>query len=97
MEIDYPPSMKEEQEDEIKRLFNCGFDHFIDYKFNATEGMLIFGNVFMRNLAHCILTAPWRDSLRLMYLFRNECSTHELLYKVHKAKENTLNQVEIAK
>lgn len=80
--------------EQAKLIFDLfyGMDiaQFIEYKLNATEGMLIFGNIFIKNLAQCILTASWRESIRIMALFRNECSTHELLYKAHKAKQNAV-------
>lgn len=71
-------------------FYGMDIARFIEYKLNATEGMLMFGNIFIKNLAQCILTASWRESIKIIALFRNECSTHELLYKAHKAKQNAV-------
>lgn len=71
----------------IKELFGMNERSFREYKYNAIEGFFKFGGNFLVNLGNTLLVADLSNSIKLIHLFRKECAEHEMLWRIHQAKE----------
>lgn len=74
----------------VSDLLGMDYDRYLEYKEHATQGMLIFGDKFVEALGFALSEADDRNAVKLMRLFRNECSSHEMIYRMHQAKEKAL-------
>lgn len=74
----------------IVRSLQMSYERYLEYREDATKGMLIFGSKFVEALGFALSEADDRNAVKLMRLFSNECSTHELIYRMHEAKEKAL-------
>lgn len=74
------------QEWVIDRLHFINYERYLEYKEHAINGMMIFGDKFVEALGMALAEADDRQSVKLIHTFRNECSTHEMLHRMHIAK-----------
>jgi len=75
-------------EEVVSALGFINYEHFAEFKKNTVMGMIAFGDPFLRCLGEALLIAEDRDAVKIINLFRNECSVHEMLYKMHLAKKS---------
>lgn len=82
-----------EEKNWIVRTLNMNdFDHYLEYKEHAINGMMIFGNKFVEALGMALAEADDREAVKLIHTFKNECSTHEMLHRMHVAKESACRE-----
>lgn len=79
----------------------CGmvsYQHFLEYKENAIQGLMTFGDSFLEALGIALSEANDRNSVKIIRTWRNECSVHEMLWKMDAAKQLARNlELDIAK
>lgn len=91
--------MTEEELEEViqeqRHVLVClGFDNFeqyLRYKTNAVAGMIKYGDIFVQNLAYALEHADTKQAVKIINAFRNECTQHELLYRIDQAKKRAAN------
>lgn len=66
------------------------YDHYLEYKEHAINGMMLFGDKFVEALGMALGEADDRQAVKIIHAFRNECSTHEMLHRMHLAKQAAL-------
>jgi len=67
------------------------YSHFLSFKENCINGLMLFGDKFQEALGMALDEANDRDAVKIIRTWRNECSVHEMLYKMHVAKQSVLN------
>ena len=67
------------------------YSHYLAFKDGAVNGLMIFGNKFQEALGMALSEADDRNSVKIIHMWKNECSVHEMLYKMHLAKEKAIN------
>ena len=77
----------EEKKWVVRTLDMNDYDHYLEYKEHAINGMMIFGDKFVEALGIALSEADDRQSVKIIHAFRNECSTHEMLHRMHVAKQ----------
>ena len=81
----------EEQYNEQKYIADAlgmiDYSHYLEFKERAVNGLMIFGNKFQEALGMALSEADDRNAVRIIHMWKNECSVHEMLYKMHLAKE----------
>jgi hypothetical protein len=70
----------------VNTLHMNDYDHYIEYKEHAINGMMIFGDKFVEALGIALSEADDKQAVKIMRLFGNECATHEMLHRMHVAK-----------
>lgn len=77
--------------DEQKHVSDClgmvDYEHFLAFKSMAANGLILFGNNFMLNLGSALKLASTKDAVKIIRVWRNECTQHEMLYKMHLARK----------
>jgi hypothetical protein len=63
------------------------YAHFCEYKENAINGLMLFGNKFQEALGMALDEAEDRDAVKIIRTWKNECSVHEMLYRMHVARK----------
>lgn len=71
----------------INALNFISYDRYLEYKEHAINGMMIFGDKFVEALGMALAEADDERAVALIHTFRNECSTHEMLHRMHVAKQ----------
>jgi hypothetical protein len=87
--------MTEEELDELLKeqqhiADQCGtisYAHFLEFKENVINGLMLFGSKFQEALGMALDEAEDRDAVKIIRIWRNECGVHEMLYKMHLAKQ----------
>ncbi len=68
------------------------YQHYLEYKEHAVNGLMIFGNKFLEGLGMALGEADDKDSVKIIRTWRNECDVHELLHRMHLAKQVALKE-----
>ena len=74
----------------IQSLGFIDYHHYLEFRSNAINGMSQFGDSFVKALANALYCADEQRSVKIINVFRNECTTHEIIYKMWKAKNRAL-------
>ena len=82
----------EEAKHVIDTLGMIDFEHFVRFKQNAAYGMRKFGDSFIHQLGLALLRANTKDAVRIIKVWQNEVTQCEMLYRIHLAKENAINE-----
>lgn len=88
--IEEDEDLLEEKKWVVRTLHLNDYDHYLEYKEHAINGMMIFGNKFVEALGMALAEADDREAVKLIHTFKNECSTHAMLHRMHVAKEKAL-------
>jgi hypothetical protein len=84
-----------EQQYTADALGMIDYKHFLEFKENVVKGLMLFGNKFQEGLGMTLGEAEDKDAVKIIHTWKNECSVHEMLYRMHEAKqiakENELN------
>lgn len=62
------------------------YDHYLRYKSNAIEGLITFGGSFAKTLGELLRFADHNNSIKIISVWRNEISQHEMLWRIYIAK-----------
>jgi hypothetical protein len=81
----------EEQNHIADMLGMIDYQHYLEYKERAINGLMIFGSKFQEALGMALSEADERNAVKIIHTWKNECSVHEMLYKMHLAKQITLD------
>jgi hypothetical protein len=74
----------------------CGtidYEHYLEFKNNVINGFIVFGDSFLEGLGFALKWALDRDAVKIIRTWRNECGVHEMLWKMHQAKQ-IVNNIE---
>lgn len=98
--LESTPMITEEEMDEVfaeqqhvaDSLGMVSYEHFLTFKYNAVEGMRKFGDLFTRTLGMALMRASTSDAVKIIRVWQNVISQHEMLYKIYVAKELALKK-----
>lgn len=68
----------------------CGtidYEHYLQFKDHVINGFITFGDSFLEGLGFALTGALDRDAVKIIRTWRNECGVHEMLWKMHLAKQ----------
>jgi hypothetical protein len=63
-------------------------EHFYKFKVNAQNGLIKFGGSFAKKLGELLQVSDNKNAVKIMRVWQNECTQHEMLYRMYKAKED---------
>jgi hypothetical protein len=89
----------EEQQDamlmEVVMVQNLGFismEHFVKFRGEAIMGMMRFGNEFLNGLGIALKFADIKDAIKLIQVWYNDVSQHQMLEQIYQAKEKATKE-----
>ena len=64
-------------------------EHFKEFKFNTVSGLVSNNNptTFLWYLGCALFNASDKDAVKIIRVWQNECSQHEMLYRIYLAKQ----------
>jgi hypothetical protein len=71
----------------IKDILGLTLEKFKEYKQNVIYGFQQFGNDFHGGLALALIWATTMDAVKILHFWQNDCTQHDLMYRIAKAKE----------
>jgi len=71
----------------VKLLGYMSMDHFEEFKFDATEGLIRFGGSFAEALGRTLAHADHLNARKIMRYWLHECEQHAILYRMFIAKQ----------
>lgn len=80
-----------DQKNTADALGMIDYARFLEYKECVVNGLMIFGNKFQEALGMALSEAEDKDAVRIIRSWPNECGVHEMLYKMHVAKQIALD------
>lgn len=77
-----------EEAHKLQRAGYMSLQHYQDCKATISQGMLMFGDSFLKSLGQALFHAEVDDSLKILRYWGQVCDQHALLYKMFKAKQD---------
>jgi len=71
----------------IKDVLGMDINHFERHKDFAMKGLMKFGDSFAYRLGILLKSADLKNSVIILNIWKNECTQHDLLYRIHQAKK----------
>jgi hypothetical protein len=90
LDDEYVDEMLEERKHVADSLGMIDYEHFVAFKMNAAHGLQVFGDLFLEGLGIALMEANTKDAAKIIRVWQSECTMHEMLWKMHLAKERAL-------
>lgn len=74
----------------VKNVLGMDLEQFERWKANAVKGLMKFGSSFDYHLGLLLRYSDLNNSTKILNIWRKECSEHEMLYRIWKAKDDAL-------
>lgn len=71
----------------LDSLGMISYEHFVIFKENATLGLMRSHNDFLYHLGNAMYHASEKDAVKIIRVWANECTQHEMIYRIMKAKD----------
>ena len=72
----------------VKNVLGMDIEHFHRHKSFAVKGLKKFGGTFAYRLGILLEIANFTESVKILNIWSPICTEHDLLYRIHKAKED---------
>lgn len=79
--------MQEQEKTVQDCLGMISLDHYEIFKYNTIMGLIMFGGNFAKALGELLARADMSNSVKILRVWQNECVQHEMLFRIHQAKE----------
>ena len=75
-----------EEAHKLQRFGFMSMRHYQEYKDDVVNGLMMFGDEFLKALGGALFHARTDDSLRIMRYWRQDCEQNALLWQCYQAK-----------
>jgi hypothetical protein len=76
-----------EEAHKLQRFGFMSLQHYQEHRDDIINGMMMFGDKFIKSLGSALFHAETDDALRIMRYWNHACEQNAILYKSYMAKQ----------